>query len=452
MHRPLPRRAWFALLLAAAALRLLRAAARWDEVSWLYAAYNAPTVEALREGRLAEALTTFIGLHPPAFPLLHAAQELIWPAPALWLSSAAAASLGAVVLLRRWPLAAALLATSPLQLAYAAEVNNYPWLALAVSAIWWARERVAAGAPWPLLAGVGAAAAWTHGLGGWAAGLAALSLRDRRGAWVLGVMALACTPLAPSALALAGEASTFKQPEAHLALTLSDAVQRFGGLGLAWLPAVALGARQAPALVFGALGTLAFILGLHALGVSAPHQLPYFLALSAPLALLAERGAQGWLRRGLWGVALVQGLWVGAFNLARLQQALPGDPAVREALARAEPGEALYLLSPAPLNDDDKRLVSPALWTLSPLQPMPMAQPYPFAYDDHRHGQPRQVGDVTVYVNDAVRGELSLARQAHPRLHLVVSQHGGDLRFTRELEARLGPAERFGESLLWTLE
>ncbi|MCB9795299.1 MAG: hypothetical protein H6741_21560 [Alphaproteobacteria bacterium] len=448
----LPRRPWIALLLAAAGLRLLRAAARWDEVSWLYAAYPAPTVEALRAGRWAEALTGFIGLHPPAFNLLHAVQELIWPTPALWLLTSAAASLGAVALLRRWPLAAALLASSPLQLAYAAEVNNYPLLALCVSAAWVARERVSAGAHWGLLAAVGALSAWTHGLAGFVAGLAALSLADRRAWKVLGVMALASLPLLPGVLALAAQDSTYGQPEPRLGLTAQDALQRLGGLGLLWLPAAALGARAAPGLALGLLGTLGFILTLHGLGVSAPHQLPYFLALSAPLALLVDRGARGWMRPALLGLALVQGLWVGAFNLLRLGPALEGDPAVAAALAAAQPGEALYLLSPAPLNDDDKRLVSPALWTLSPLQPMPMAQPYAFAYEDFRHGQPRGYGELTVYVNDALRPELELARAAHPRLHVVVSQHGGDLRFTRALEATWGAPELLGGSLYWVLE
>lgn len=70
------------------------------------------------------------------------------PAPGLWLMGSVLASLGAVAMMsRRHPLAALLLATAPIQVHYAAEVNNYPLVALASAAVWLERERVADGAP-----------------------------------------------------------------------------------------------------------------------------------------------------------------------------------------------------------------------------------------------------------------------------------------------------------------
>ncbi|MCB9763003.1 MAG: hypothetical protein H6739_24600 [Alphaproteobacteria bacterium] len=449
---PGARRVTVALLGLAAGLRLLRAAARWEETAWLYAAYNGPTADALREGRYEDAFIGFVGLHPPLFPVLHALQELLLPAPALWLLFSAAASFGAVALLvRRHRLAALMVATSPLQLAYAAEVNNYPLLALAVVAVLWARERVAEGRPWGELAAVGVLAAWTHGLGGWVAGLAALTLGPAVAGRVLAVMALGCAPLTPGVWALAHEPHTYGQPPIASGLIATDWVARFGLLGLPWLVAAVLGVRRAPALAFIAAGTAVFIAALHGLGVTAPHQFPYLLALTAPLALLAEAGARSRLSRGLLvGMALLQSAWVAGFNGMRLRAvADPAPSAVDLALARARPGEAVYLLRPAPVNDDDKRGVSPQLWRLRPWRPMPMARPYPFAYDDHRHGQPRRVGDLTVYVNEHLWPELDQAIAAHPRLHLAVY---GDVRFDAALEAEYGPPERAGEERLWTLE
>lgn len=432
-----------------AALRLLRLPLRWTEVAWQYAAYPAPTLAALRGGDYIGAMTGFTGLHPPLFSLMHAAEEAIWPAPGLWLMGSVLASLGAVAMMsRRHPLAALLLATAPIQVHYAAEVNNYPLVALASAAVWLERERVADGAPPWRMALVCALAVWTHGLSGFVAALAALSL-GRRGWAVLGAMAMAVLPLLPGVLNLALEPMTYTQPAYKFELVARDFVARFGLIGALILPFAAMGARKHPALALGVVGTAAFVLALQLAGVAAPHQFPYLLAIGPPLALLAEASGS----RALVALALAQGLWVGAFDLARLHTLRdPAPRAIDLALREAQPGDGVYLLRPAPLNDDDKRLISPVLRRLSPWQAAPMAQPYPFAYDDFRHGQPRLYEGRTVYVNDALRPELAQAIAAHPRLYLVVYDHQGDPRFTRELAAQLGQTpEKIGEDLLFRL-
>lgn len=432
-------RSMWAPVVVAAVLRGLQALLRWDEVAWMYAAYPGPTVDALEAGDWAGALR-FVGLHPPLFPLLHAQSERWLPVPALWLGTSALASTLAVAALAwRWPVAAWVLATSPLQVHHAAEVNNYPLLALWVSAAWVAREHAAQGR-WGWLAGVGALAAWTHGLAGWAVGAVALTL-GARGAWrPLGVMALASLPLVPEVLALAAEEGTWKQPPIRLGWILDDWSQRFGLLGLGLVPLALAGARRHPAAAAVWWVTAGFIGVLLVLGVAAPHQSPYWLALGAPFALLVQAGigsARGWG----WALAVVlaQGGWQAAYGGMRLEALLREGPrGIDVALAESAPGDAIVLLAPPGVNDDDKRASSAVLWRLRPWWPMPMARPYPFAYDDFRHGQPRTVKGRVVYVQDTPREELDLALGAHRHLWLVVYEHKDNPRYTTELEQRFG--------------
>ncbi len=442
----------------AAALRLLRVPARWDEVSWLYAAYNAPTAEALRAGDLAGALG-FIGLHPPLYPLLHAGLELLYPAPLLPLLLSAAASLGAVWAISRagrdpaeGALAALVLACGPVQLAYAAELNNYPLTALSVALTLAARQRAAAGGGWGWLAAAGALACWTHALAAWVAGLAALTL-GRRGLAVLGVMALSCLPLAPEVLRLIGEENTYKQPPIKPALIFADYTARFGWLWLGLLPFGALGARRRPALGATWLGTAGFIAALQLVRIAAPHQFPYHLALGCVGAPLVAAGAAGAWRWGAAGLALTQGLSMASLDVRALAALARDDGgAMAAALERASPGEAVYLLAPSWADDDDKRLTSAPLWRLPPWRPMPPVRPYDFEGDDFRHGQPRAAGEVVIYVADWPRREVLQAAAAHPRLYVVVDQPGGDPRYTSELAERLGvQPEDFGDQLLFVV-
>ena len=440
----------------ALALRVPRALVRWDEVAWQYAAYNGPTLAALQDGRPIEALTGFVGLHPPLYPLLHSALTWLWPAPILWLLLSVAASTGAVALtLRGGRLAALLLACGAVQLAYAAEVNNYPLTALAVAGVWWARDRVAGGRPWWELAIVGVGATWTHGLAGWVAGIAALTLGPAVALRVGLVMAVGAAPLLPGVLALATEPGTFRQPPLKLGLVVADVWARFGAWWLLLLPLAALGARHRPALAVGLVATEGFVIGLQLAGVAAPHQFPYHLAAGVPLAWLVAAGVGGAGRWRPWagglavGVAALQGLssaWLDVRLLAGI--VVDPDRAVDTALAEARPGDAIVLLTPPRLPDDDKRASSPVLWRLPPWQAMPAVTPYAFDHDDHRHGQPRDVGGVAIYVHEAPRSTLDQVIAAHPRTWVVVYDHRDDPRFTRGLDAGLGPAVVIGPDRL----
>ncbi len=443
-------------LLLALALRLPRVPARWDEVSWLYAAYYEPAAEALTAGDLRGALR-FVGLHPPLYTLLHAAITLVWPAPILWLLLSAAASTGAVVAIRRAGrdsgeglLAALVLACGPVQIAYAAEVNNYPLSALAVALVLAARQRAIDGGGVGWLAAAGLAAAWTHGLAGWIAGLAALSL-GRRGLGVLAAMALGSAPLAPEVLRLLGEAATYKQPELHPGLSWADYTARFGWVGLALLPVGLLGARRRPDLGGIWIGAAGAVVALQLARVAAPHQFPYHLMLGVIGAPLVAAGAAGPLRYGVIAAALAQGLGMASLDIGTLS-ALRDRPdrAMRAALERAGPGDAIYLLAPSWADDDDKRLSSRPLWALAPWRPMPTVTPYDFDYADFRHGQPRRYGELVIYVTDWPRRELLQAAAAHDTLYVVVDRPRGDVRYTSELAALLGVSpEDFGDQLLF---
>ena len=124
------RRGAVAILILAAALRIMRSACRWDEWALHYAAYYLPHYEAIQTGAYLDLLSTWVGLHPPLYPIVHSLASLVWPVPATWMLFSAACSLLSVVfMLAAHPkslLPALLLATDPVQLHYAAEVNNYP--------------------------------------------------------------------------------------------------------------------------------------------------------------------------------------------------------------------------------------------------------------------------------------------------------------------------------------
>ena len=424
----------------AAALRGLRVVVRWDEVSWQYAAYVGPMVEKLREGDLT-ALLDFTGLHPPLYYGLLAAGELALPVPLVWMAFSALCSLGAVAVFWKRPVVAALMATSPIQLAYAAELNNYPLTALVIAALWALKDRPRA------FAALCVVAPWTHGLAGFVALTLAVLQRNR---WAGGALLVATLPLLPGVQALILEAGTYTQPGLDLELSFRDFVGRFGLIGAAALPLAVWGARMERRVAAGLALSAAFVGALVLLRVAAPHQFPYWLAFIPPLALLVE--ASG-LRRMALGLAVVQGLWWTAYEARRVELiAFDNQRAVDAALERAVAGDGIYLLAPPLRNDDDKGASSPVLWRFPPWQRMPAAQPYAFAHDDFRHGQPRAVGDLTVYVNDSVRDELSQAIAAHDTLWLVVYEHREDPRFTKDLAATWGACERFGSDCLWALK
>ena len=433
-----------AVLVLAAALRLPRVVLRWDEVSWLYAAYDAPTVEALAAGDLLAALR-FTGLHPPLYPLIHAALELVAPVPLLMLGVSAICSwLAVAVVARHHLLAGLVLACGPLQLHYAAELNDYPLAGLSVACVWVARERVADGSLAPAWLGLAAVlAGWSHALAGLVGLLAVLTV-GRRAPRALVVMGLGLLPLVPAGVELVGEPGTYRQPPFEADLVLADAADRFGLVWIGWLGFAALGARRRPALALGLVGTVGAIVALQLASVAAPHQFPYYVLAGPPLALLVASSGRG------RGVALALAAVLAGRSgiesttaLLELREDLGTERAIDVALAEAPDDAALYLLAPPLLPDDDKRATGPVLWRLPPWQRMPMVRPYAFEYADHRHGQPRRVGERVVYVNDWPRREVAAAVTAHEELWIVVSDPGQRAAYTDEL------AEALGAELTW---
>ncbi|MEE2751472.1 MAG: hypothetical protein VX519_08570 [Myxococcota bacterium] len=439
-------------------LRMVRVPLRWDEWTWQYLAYDARTWEALTSGRLLEALTTFSGLHPPLFPLLHSAQELALPIPGLVLLASACASIGAVVIAYRLhPIAWVLVATSPLQVAYAAEANNYPLATLAIAIIFLAHERVKSGGS-PLWLGAAALLGfWTHLLAGWVGLVAASSLGKRTSAWVLGVLVLGTSVLWEPTLALITEPGTWRQPPVRPWLMAKEYLVRFGPGALLLAPLALRGARTHKDIAWIWASTLMLIWVLQAAGIAAPHQFPYYLALGVPWAMLVAAGAQSKrAHQSIAAIVTLHTLWLlwlhGSTALGMLQDS-GQTRAIDVALQEAKAGDGLYLLAPPLVEDDDKSAHSEVLQRISPWQPLPTAHPSPFDYLDHRHGQPRDLHGITVYVNDHPRDVLNLAISAHGTLFLVVYDHREDPRYTTELTERIGSSpERIEEDLIWRLQ
>jgi hypothetical protein len=86
------------------------------------------------------------------------------------------------------------------------------------------------------------------------------------------------------------------------------------------------------------------------------------------------------------------------------------------------------LLRPAPVNDDDKRRISPTLWRLPPWAPMPRVKRHDAPLDDFRYGQPRSVNGRVIYVLDEPRSTLEALIVGAPTW-IVVYDHGGDPRY-----------------------
>ena len=417
-HRHSARSAWFwGVIGLALLLRGLRFVNRWDEVALAYSAYAAPSGEALASGRWGDALSSWVGLHPPTHALLLAVIDLIWPSVGVWMALSIAFSLATVVVVGRagGPLAALVVATAPFLVQDAAEINNYPLAALGIAllAVW---QR--ASWPWFLL-GV-AAAGWGHVLGlATAGGVTVWRLwrpvePSERWRVAFGA-ALIAAPLVAGALRLAGQSSTFSQPDFEWSPWLEMVLQRGGGalgpmvmaalVGVCWTPR----APRVPLLVLSSVFGLALVMG-----VAAPHQRPY-LGLFVPLVALAvgalAQSVSQWRPRvgrvvgALIGLGLlVQGVSVGSSEW-RTANAIRADlermRAVDEALRLSEPGDTVWLVAPALRPDDDKTDHSSVLWRFSPWSRMPRADIPGVRYDftDWLWGQPRQLDARTVHTS-----------------------------------------------------
>ena len=330
--------------------------------------------------------------------------DAVWAAPALWILFSVLASLGAALAAGRagGAVALAVLATAPLQLAYCAEVNDYPLAVLALALCLAAAE-----APWPALAGAAILAGWSHvlaGLGG--LGVVAWRLthadqpRSERISLALGV-ALGLLPVGAGALRRLVWESTWEQAglSGGLLPWALEAGRRIGPEGLL-IGLVALSGLRGPALA--AALPLALALGAALLGgVASPEQFPYLLLLGPPLALGAARAARTpWVRASILGLCALRGLRAGVDERSTLRELLADQAvprAIDAALARARPGDSLWLVSPALLPDDDKSDTSPVLWRMSPWVPWVAAPLSGFEYTDPAAGQPRRWRGMVVH-------------------------------------------------------
>ena len=392
----------FALvLIAAAVLRLLRLHVRWDEITLAYAAYAEPLTVAVSGGHPTALLGSWIGLHPPAWGVIQAVLEWAAPIPWAWMLVSVAASFMAVWIVgRAGGIAAALvLATAPVHLLDSAEVNNYPLASLAVTLV-----MVTARGPWLGLALAAVFAAWCHLLAGVCALMVVLwrlgSLRGSDARKLMASVVLGMLPIAGGAVRLMGQGSTWAQPDVQWLAWFGLLVDTVGFEGLLLIPLVLYGLRGQVA-----VGWCSMTVGLVALvmlGAAAAHQRPY-LGLIAPMAALAvgqavvKRPVLLWVVLAVTSVRGVRFAVDDAERVVAIMDDLKRERAIDVALAKAEPGDTVWLVSPALQTDDDKTAYSSVLWRLRPWAAMPIARPVEFEYKDYRYGQPRTVSGITMH-------------------------------------------------------
>ena len=217
------------VLIFATFLRVLRMAVRWDELTLAYAAYAEPLTRSLVEFHPTALIGHWVGLHPPLHGVLHAVTEVFAPIPILWMGMSVLMSLLTVYIVGRhagW-IAALVIATAPVVLLDAAEVNNYPMASLALACvlatarghwIWFVVSVVFAG--WShLLAGVGAI-----GVVLWRIWTGSPAERGPIFAWVI----IGMLPIVGGVLRLMGLGSTWSQPDVDLLIWLSMIADTIG--------------------------------------------------------------------------------------------------------------------------------------------------------------------------------------------------------------------------------
>jgi len=407
------RRGAVAILILAATLRFMRAVCRWDEWGLHYAAYNLPTYEALQTDAYLEMFTTWVGLHPPLYPILHSMGSILWPTPALWLIFSACCSLIAVCfLLAAHPnslLPAFLLATDPVQLHYAAEVNNYPLSVMLIAGAWWGFK---SNRPYAI-AIAGCLAVWTHIMAGVA--VFSLAMVHEKRFKILVPMALSAVPLLGTAWVLASDAGSQRQPPLLLETSIRDAINRFSIGWIMMFPILLLGLVREKAAAVAWATCMAFWIFTVSLGIAAPHQFPYATILGTfSAALLAAATAQ---RPMLAGVVILvatsRAAWFGVSDAGRLhaisndQSTFRGVDAVWQL---SLPGDAIVLVRGPGAPDDDKRHYSPTLWRLSPFQHM---LPLSTGVRPDLVGQPRMVNGRRLYTFGHPRDAIGAIPGAH---------------------------------------
>ncbi|MCP4872897.1 MAG: hypothetical protein GY898_29755 [Proteobacteria bacterium] len=407
-----------ALVVLAALLQLSRIPFRWNAISIAYASYFKEWLHVVDVGGPLAPVTTFVGLHPPAYSLLFWAMVSLGVAPLVWHLVSGLLSVAAVPVVwaaarRAWSteagaaalVTAAVLAVSPHRNAYGLEVNNYPLLVLATSLQLWAFSAWAADTDGRRRIDVAYAAAtalalFTHVLAIAlpASQLLALLLhptgraRLKRFAGAQAAAAVPCLLLLPAILERTG-APPINDPAGLLAAIEAAAIgfpTRYGsglgaagvGAGLAFGLWRVLGTEEgrrelAPIswVVHGGL-VLGLIVWMVATGTAAAHQFPYYVAVLPTGALLvgAAATARPGLRRRLvlWAVALGLVLHAAGQGLAyamaqTLWNASPVTHSlVDHAVDQWTEGSVLLLVQFPQFGDDDKDFVDPA-WAHLPM-------------------------------------------------------------------------------------
>ncbi len=437
------------LVLLGATLRWLRFDLRFNQIAFAYAAYYQPVVSALEAGHPAQALTTFVGLHPPLYSFLFAALYFIWGAPAGYLAMSAAFSTGAIVAtyaLGREAFgprvglgAAALMAVSVYQCHYALEINNYPLLTLVATLGHWAFLRMLRRPDGPSLGGwiaVMTAGLYTHAL---VAPLLAIQVtvflawhRTRYLARIAAATAFVgalCVPMVPPVIALLQSGGTYQNTPVPLAALWSTVAgvmwHRFGPevVSLLLVSACLVGGRAGlknPAerrATVALLASLAMIpcIALLILGqVASAEQYPYYLVVLAPTLVLAARGltpndtprprskarrpAPAWLlvfaclAEMLFGWQEIREAWLV------VDRARSRPHAITLALHRPVHPRVLWLIAPPLYPDDDKRAVDPVYlelprWTRCRYHGLELG----FEYVNYAFGQPVACGDLVLH-------------------------------------------------------
>ena len=357
------------ILLFTVASRLVRVAGRWDEWALHYATYNEATRDALLSGNIVEALTSWVGLHPPGYPLLHSVVSLVWPAPIVWLLISAGASVVTVwAMLRSHPqtvIPALVVATDPVQLHYAAEVNNYPLATMLLALAWMAHRR-----DHPVLLGVVAfLACWVHLICAVGVGLIAATSRYRYSLYA--VMTGAGLLLAPEAIGIVMDEGSRKQPPLDLVLSLRDALDRFGPSWVVLLPLLVGSLHRSKQAGILWVGLVTVWVSTVWAGFAAPHQFPYACFLGIPAAALigASTVSRHRLAVGVSGVLIIRGLFAGLSDgmaVSQVAQDQSRSRAIDVVLERAVKGDAIILVRGPGPPDDDKRHTSSVLWRFSP--------------------------------------------------------------------------------------
>ena len=437
-----------AVLIAAASLRLLRMGVRWDEITLAYAAYAEPITQSIAQGHPTALLGSWIGLHPPLWGVIHGLLEIVAPVPWVWMGFSALCSLGAVYVVGRaggW-LPAWVIATAPVHLLDAAEVNNYPLASLAVAAL-----LVTARGPWLHLALAAIFAGWAHLLTGVAGVVLVLwrtqHLRKAEQKALVGTVVIGLMPILGGAVRLMAQGSTWAQPQVPTSAWLSLMAETVGPEGLLLVPLVLLGLTGATRVTWGCLvATLVLALGFDA---AAAHQRPY-LGLIAPAAALAVGAAVRRYPSLVVAVALlcgVRGARFAAADVSRLGDIIVDQSNTRGvdiALAGALPGDRVWLVSPALQTDDDKTASSGVLWRLPPYRAMPIAGAFGFEYKDYRYGQPREAGGRIIHTSTELYAApfdhiAQMTADAGHRLWVVVYDHGPATGFLARIGVVLQP-------------